>query len=183
MARQPITLKEYLEIERRTGQRHELVNGKLIAMAGETREHYRIARVLEDAQANSGCEVVMEGIKVRVRGERYRYPDVTVSCDPGNDPYFIENPCFIAEVLSESIADTDQGKKLEYTKLPSMQTYAIVAQTEPRVIVYQRDPAGWRVEFLDEQGEIRVPCLETSLSLQQIYAGIGFTQEEPKAES
>lgn len=44
MVEQPITLKEYLEIERRSEQRYELVDGQLLALAGETREHYRIAR-------------------------------------------------------------------------------------------------------------------------------------------
>lgn len=79
------------------------------------------------------------------------------------------------------------GRPASTTALPGtsplafMQTYVIVAQTEPRVIVYQRDPAGWRVEFLDGQGEIGVPCLEAKLSLEQIYA-VEFAQE-PKAET
>ncbi len=63
----------------------------------------------------------------RIRGTRYRYLDIVVSCNPGTDEYLLENSCFIAEITSESTADTGHGKKLdEYTRLPSLEAYAIV---------------------------------------------------------
>lgn len=179
MVKPPLSVAEYLASEKSSEVRHEYVEGELLAMAGETREHYRIARnitrALEDGQTKPNCEVVMEAIKLRVGENRYRYPDVVVSCDPGSDPYFIENPCFIVEVLSDSTSETDTGKKLEeYTRLSSLQTYVIVAQSEPRVIVYKRDALGWRVEILQGQGELEVSCLGAALSLEQIYSGIVF---------
>jgi Uma2 family endonuclease len=171
-----ITEAEYLELEKAAEVRHEFVDGAMVAMAGESRVHYRIARnltrALEDQSSKTACEIVMEAVKVRVHAGRYRYPDVIVTCDPGKDPYFLENPCFIAEVLSGSTAPTDHNDKLEeYTRLPSLQRYAIVSQDVRRVIVYKRGVEGWIVEIL-EDGTIEIPCLETSVSLDQLYAGL-----------
>jgi Uma2 family endonuclease len=173
-----LTEAEYLELEKSSEVRHEFVDGTMLAMAGESRTHYRIARnltrALEDQSAKQ-CEIVMEAVKVRVHTSRYRYPDVVVTCDPGNDPFFLENPCFIAEVLSTS---TDHNDKLEeYTRLPSLQRYVIIAQDVRRVIVYKRSLEGWVVEIL-EDGAIEIPCLETSITLEQIYAGLEFTRSE-----
>jgi Uma2 family endonuclease len=175
-----MSVESYLEHERGAEIRHEFVDGRMIAMAGESRQHYTIARnitrALEDSSSDRRCEIIMEAIKVRVQEQRYRYPDVVVSCDPGTDRYFLENPCFLVEVLSESTADTDHDKKLEeYMQLQSVQRYLIVSQR--RVIVYKRATDGWRVEILSESGEVEVPCLETTLSLDQIYAGLQFSDD------
>ncbi len=172
-----MTVKEYLEFEKTSEIRHEFVDGKLFAMAGDSREHYRIARnltrILEDA--GSDCEIAMEALRVRVHDDgRYRYPDVVVSCDPGTNKYYLENPCFIAEVLSESTAHTDHNAKLEeYTQLPSLQRYAIISSDLRRVILYKRTENGWTVEIL-ENGEIDVPCLNVVVTIEQIYAGLNF---------
>ena len=173
-----MTVEMYLALENSAEVRHEFVDGVMLAMAGESRTHYRIARnltrALEDQRSNPACEIVMEAVKVRVHTGRYRYPDVVVTYAPGDDPFFLENPCFIAEVLSGSTAPTDHNDKLEeYTRLPSLQRYAIISQDVRRVIVYKRSLDGWAVEIL-EAGEIDVPCLETSLSLDQIYSGLEF---------
>ena len=173
-----MTVEEYLEQEKGSEVRHEFVDGVPLAMAGESRKHHRIARnivrVLEQNQTS--CEIALEAIKVRVtEAGRYRYPDVIVSCDPGNNEYFLENPCFLVEVLSESTALTDQNEKLgEYLRLPSLQRYAMIAQDVRRVTLYWRDPSGWRVEILEDTGEFEIPCLETSITLDQIYAGLEF---------
>jgi Uma2 family endonuclease len=95
-----------------------------------------------------------------------------LSCNPGEDAYFLENPCFIAEVTSESTADTDHGKKLEeYSRIPSLERYAIISQSERLVVVYDLRDGSRTFEVLSEQGEFEVPCLETRLSLEQIYTG------------
>ncbi len=172
------TVEEYLELERASDVRHEYVDGHILAMAGEKRLHHKIARniarALDEAADARGYEVALEAIKVRTKGTKFRYPDVIVSCAPGNDPYFIENPCFIVEVLSESTANTDHNDKLEeYTRLPSLQRYALIDQNVRRVILYKRTESGWVLEIL-EDGSFDVPCLETSVSVDQVYAGVPF---------
>jgi Uma2 family endonuclease len=76
-------------------------------------------------------------------------------------------------VTSDSTSDTDHGAKLEeYTKLPSMQCYAIVSQNIRQVIVYKREADRWSFEVLLERGEVDIPCLNAKLSLDQIYASL-----------
>jgi Uma2 family endonuclease len=61
-----------------------------------------------------------------------------------------------------------------------LQRYVLVDQKTKRVIVYARAVQGWMVEVLDTEGQFDVPCLETNVTLEQIYAGVNFV---PVAES
>jgi Uma2 family endonuclease len=138
----PLTIAEYKNLERTSGIKHEFVDGVMVAMAGEKRIHKRIAgniyRLLFDLGAARGCEVMLEA-KVRTRSTRYRYPDLVVSCAPGDDEYFLENPCLLVEVLSESTANTDTSEKLnEYLKLESLQRYVLVDE-----VTLEPCRAGW----------------------------------------
>jgi Uma2 family endonuclease len=177
-AKKTYTVEEYLELEKHSDTRHEYEDGLLIAMAGEKRRHNRIGlnivAALRETVLERDCEIVFETVKLRARDTRYRYPDVMVSCAPGEDDYFLENPCFVVEVLSSSTKLTDTTKKLdEYLKLPSVTRYAIISQDERLVIVYKRVNDRFEVETLSD-GAFDIPCLETNLTLDQIYAGIVF---------
>lgn len=116
-AKKTYTVEEYLELERHADARHEYEDGALIAMAGEKRRHNRVAgniyAVLREIAMGRGCEVTFEAVKLRSRDTRYRCPDVMVSCAPGDDEYILENPCFVAEVLSPTTELTDTTKKLD----------------------------------------------------------------------
>lgn len=174
-----ISVEEYLQREKQAEVRHEFVDGVMIAMAGEKRVHNRLARrfvlLLEALADSKKCEVVIETVKVRTRETRYRYPDFAVSCNPGDDPGFLENPCLIVEILSDSTEHTDFGKKLdEYTRLLSLQRYVLVASDSRFVVVYRRENDRWTVESLESEGEFDVPCLGITLTLEQIYAGLEF---------
>jgi Uma2 family endonuclease len=97
-------------------------------------------------------------------------------CEPqGNDPRLEENPCFIIEVLSPSTVETDRITKLdEYTSIPSLQRYVLIEQDRRFVIVYRRTPEGWLYQTFQD-GVLDVPCLEATLTLDQMYAGIELT--------
>jgi Uma2 family endonuclease len=177
IAEKKLSVEEYLELEKTSEIRHEYVDGELLAMAGEKRRHNnlvgRLYRLLVDVASERSCEVVFESVKLRTRTTRYRYPDLVISCNPGDDDYFIDNPCFIVEVLSSSTEQTDITKKLEeYTRLPTVERYVVVSQTSRFVIVYKRDGEKWLLETLDETGEFDVPCLDTRVTLEQLYQGI-----------
>lgn len=177
-----LTEAEYLELEKSAEVRHEFVDGAMLAMAGSSLKHneivFRIRALLTSSIQAKKCVIATESLRVMTRAKRYRYPDLVVSCVPQNDEYSIDQPCLIIEVLSESTAHTDHNDKLEeYTRLPSLQRYVIIAQDVRRVIVYKRSLDGWAVEILDD-GEIEVPCLETSVTLEQIYAGLGLSRSE-----
>jgi Uma2 family endonuclease len=172
-----MTVEKYLEFEAASEARHEFVDGHLYAMAGETLTHddivLNIVEALRPIARAKKCKLHATSIQTRVRGTRYRYPDVVVSCEDIQNVRLLENPCFIVEVQSDSTAETDNGAKLEeYTSLISLQRYAIVSQKTRQVVVYKRSGDAWTFAVLQESGEFDLPCLETTLSLDQIYAGL-----------
>ena len=170
-------LAQYFELENISEIRHEFVDGQLLAMAGETLLHddieLNIVEALRPVARAKQCRLHATGIQTQVRATRYRYPDIVISCEIPTNSRTLEHPCFIAEVQSDSTAETDNGAKLEeYTKLPSLQRYAIISQKTQTVVLYKRNGATWEVEVLQDNGKIDIPCLETVLSVEQIYAGL-----------
>jgi Uma2 family endonuclease len=177
LSEKTISIEQYLEFEKTAELRHEFVEGQLFAMAGSNLKHneiiFRIRSALTKAAQEKHCQIATESLKVQTQFGRYRYPDVVISCEIGLDEYFVENPCFIAEVQSDSTAETDNGTKLEeYTKIPSLQRYAIISQKTRQVVVYKREAEIWTFEVLLENGEIEIPCLDATLTLEQIYANL-----------
>jgi Uma2 family endonuclease len=172
-----LTFEEYLEFELGSEIRHEFVDGTIHAMAGETQEHeeivLNIAEVLRPVARTKACRLYTTTIKLRVAGSRYRYPDVMVMCVPKSESRIESEPCLVIEVLSNSTESVDMNDKLaEYTRLPSLQRYLMISQHRRLVTVYSRSISGWEVQVLEQNGEIELPCLQTKLSLQEIYANL-----------
>jgi Uma2 family endonuclease len=59
----------------------------------------------------------------------------------------------------------------------------MVGQDWRVVRIYRRTPQGWLFESLEDEGEIEVPCLETTLTLEQVFAGIEFEAREVESDS
>jgi Uma2 family endonuclease len=174
------TEEEYLELEHNSEDRHEFIDGALRLMAGTTEEHndivLNIATKLLPIARLKGCRVRAESVRLRLpKGSKrkYYYPDVAVVCGPkGEDNRMIENPCFVVEVLSESTADIDRVEKLEtYQRIASIVQYVLVDQTRRKIEVYSRHEDKWLYEML-EAGTFEVTCLETTMTLDEVYLGL-----------
>lgn len=83
----------------------------------------------------------------------------------------------LAEVLSPSSLETDLHEKAEeYTALPSLRAYVVLAQDEPRLWVWQRGDdglfpkAGEMIEGSD--AVLKLPALGIELPLVAIYRGV-----------
>jgi hypothetical protein len=57
-------------------------------------------------------------------------------------------------------------------------TALLTNPNEHHVAVFSRIIKGWMYETFNTDGEIEIPCLETTLSLEQIYAGIEIGKQE-----
>lgn len=177
-----ISEQEYLESEQLSNERHEYVDGQVYLMAGASKRHNRIARNLitnmETAAQKKNCEVFFSDIKIRAaKRKTYYYPDVVVGCaqDDDADDYYLEKPCLIVEVSSESTIRKDYLEKaLVYQAIPSLQAYLIVAQDRPQVDMLIRNAEdSWDLQQFDRlEDEISLPCLEMTLTLQAVYAGV-----------
>ncbi|MEF2278148.1 Uma2 family endonuclease [Deinococcus sp. YIM 134068] len=173
---------EYLRSERESPYKREYVGGNaypLHAQAGASGEHVRIsgrvmAALLPDAD-RQGCRLCQSDMKLYSRAtSSYFYPDVMLVCG-GEQPdrsYEI-SPCLLVEVLSGSTAHNDRRHKhAVYTAIPTLQTYLIVAQDERYVVEYQRGEEGWSMREHRGEGQAAIPCLNRSLTLDEMYRGV-----------
>lgn len=182
----PMSLEEYFAFERRAESRHEFVEGFVYAMSGATKRHNRIVgntfHRFRGAERGTGCRAYVEAVMLHL-GDRVYYPDVMVSCGPpSDDPYVEEAPTVLVEVLSESTWHIDRREKRSaYRAIPQLAAYLIVAQDERYVHRHWRDGDGeWLYEVLDGSGEIPLPGLGITLTLDDIYEGVDFPPPEQR---
>jgi Uma2 family endonuclease len=180
-APQLLTVEEYFELEKRSGQRYEYVNGVVYAMTGVSRAHnlisLELAFLLKRHLRGGPCRVFSTDLKLNLKlgdAEFFYYPDVMVACDQrGWDEYFIHNPKLVIEVLSPSTQSTDvREKAFNYKRLPSVEEYVVVAQKDFRVTVYRRVEA-WRGQVYsgpDAIAEFR--SMGHTAPLSEIYAEV-----------
>lgn len=133
------------------------------------------------------CQAYIADMKVRVEADTaYFYPDVFVTCDEldrsAAAEYFKSRPTLIAEVLSESTAAYDRGRKFAaYRELPSLSEYALFDPDAMSVEIFRRDATGHWVLFPSGQGEeVEFTSIGLKLPIESIYDGVRF---EPAAQS
>jgi Uma2 family endonuclease len=188
-----LTPEQYLEIERAAEFRSEYYQGRMYplgdapsAMAGGTYRHskltHSLGRRLGNALEGRPCEVSGSDIRVCTTPEGlYTYPDIVVVC---GEPKFADgrsdtllNPTLVIEVLSPSTEGYDRGfKSAQYRRLESLEEYALVWQTEPRVEVFRRRPSGqWLFsESIGLDAMCPFESVGASIALREIYDKISF---------
>jgi Uma2 family endonuclease len=174
--------EEYLTIERQAEDKSEYIDGVMYAMAGGSERHNLIAANIIIAVGSQlrdqPCRVYPSDLKVRVpNSTRFFYPDVSVICGEtkfaDEEKDVVLNPILIVEVLSESTAAFDRGKKFQsYQQIESLQEYLLVSQDEYLVEHYLRQENGhWLYTKISGLAEIvALPTLQTQLALSDIYS-------------
>lgn len=139
---------DYVRFERDAHEKHEFVGGLILAMAGGTLEHARLASALiaelVSQLRGERCSVFDSNARVRVRasGNAY-YPDASVvggqlETDP-DDAHSLMNPSVLVEVLSPSTAEYDRTDKLaDYQSIDSLRAIVHLAHDERRIDVWSR---------------------------------------------
>ncbi len=189
------TVEEYLEFEKTSPIRHEYVDGQIYAMAGESKNHNRIAADLftlfNQHLAGSHCEAFIENVKLEVRPTLFYYPDVVVSRAPvadvdDEDDYVIDDPVLIVEVLPKSTARTDRTEKLrEYQHLPNLREYIIISRYRVQVEVYRHQNAGedWSKQtYTDLQSKVHFDSIGVTINLADIYRRVRFSENTIEIE-
>lgn len=171
-----ISVEEYLAGEDGSDQRYEYIDGRVYAMTGASDQHglivNAIAYALTPAARQKKCQLFTSDMKLRLEigGKTvFYYPDVLLTCNHlDRARFFRSQPCLLIEVLSSSTARIDRREKLlAYQSLPSLQTYLLVDQERQQVEAFQRTD-GWESRIYTE-GAVDIPCLSTSLALEDIY--------------
>ncbi|MBA2321898.1 MAG: Uma2 family endonuclease [Deltaproteobacteria bacterium] len=136
---------QYLAVESVSEERHELVDGHILAMAGGSRLHSatcaRVVRRLDEA-LSPGCTVFQSDMRVHVSASgAYFYPDAAVVCGAatGAGDQAIDNPTVVVEVLSPSTSGYDRGEKvLHYQRIPAARDLVLVDPDARRVAHWYR---------------------------------------------
>jgi Uma2 family endonuclease len=167
-------------------QRYELVDGKIIAMAGDSVRHNRTkfsaARALDDAVRAAGlpCVVFVDGVGVTINDNTLRIPDVLVQCgaEPDPDALTVDAPLIVVEVVSPSSERDDiETKLVDYFSVASIHHYLII-YSEKRVIVHhQRNGRGTLDTRIARPGEdiaLNPPGMTVAVAalLGPTYAGV-----------
>ena len=182
-----LTAEEYLVRERLAASKSEFVDGVVYGMPGGSAKHSliqtNVSSMVWNGVRNGACTMFSNDMKIWAPAENsYFYPDVSVVC--GSPRYIVgvhqdavENPKFILEVLSPSTERFDRTRKFKmYRSIPGFEQYVLVAQDEPRVEVFTRNPQGFWVftDYTDLESVADFGVIGVQLPLATIYERIAF---------
>jgi Uma2 family endonuclease len=175
----------YLAFEKVSKIKHEYVCGRIFAMAGTSKKHNKISgniyTFLLNQAKHKPCEVYIADVKLKIaHRENYYYPDVMVGCEIESNEYCVEKPCILVEVTSKSTETIDRREKLSsYKSIDSLQTYLIVSQETMFIEAYQRQQQTWMMTHYTQPNElIELPCLNTNISIEEIYESIDILNHQ-----
>jgi phenylacetic acid degradation protein len=179
------SIKDYLDFEEGSNNKHEYYEGTIFAMAGAKPEHnkivFNVTRSLILQMQGKSCDVFGSDQRVHVPANSlFTYPDLVIVCD---QPAFYEdnmsliNPAILVEVLSPSTKSYDRETKFRlYQDIPTLQEYILIDSTSVLVEHHSKNAEGeWicqRWDQLTDSFSIRVAGV--SLLLKDIYKGTGF---------
>lgn len=180
-----MTFEDFLAEERESSTKHEWLDGVVYAMAGGTVEHGRLATKMTaalTAALTGRCSVYSSDVMLYVRETNLAtYPDGSVVCGPVDVQKVVRNgkvigeaitnPTIVIEVLSgDSTEGYDRGEKFaHYMRMPSLQQYVLVCQTERRIEIYRRpDGRGhWQSGVIHSGQSFELH--DTTFSVDDIY--------------
>jgi Uma2 family endonuclease len=174
----------FLEWDAGEGQRCELVGGRVVMMAGASRNHGKIVMnlgvYLSVRLDPMQWDVIME-FGLDTGPETLRYPDIVVfpAGSPGKSRT-TGTPVLLVEALSPSTAEIDFGDKTaEYLQLPSLLAYLVLSQDEPKAWMWSR--ASTSVPFgpvpkVISGAEAFIPIggLQLDVPMADVYRGVAF---------
>ena len=157
------------------GERCELIDGELVAMAPPSRTHQRlvlqISRQLSDyIDAHGGtCEVCIAPFAVNLDGRNKNWvePDVSVVCDPDK---LTERGCngapdLVVEVVSPSTQGHDYIRKAGLYEAAGVREYWIVDPAYRQVLVYRYASRGASPTMYSFEDAVPVEIYEGGLSI------------------
>lgn len=179
---QKMTVEEYFQLDSDLSAKYEYIDGYAIVMSGGSVGHARIAKNIVrefDNRLQAGpCQVHNSDVKVLIPIQgNYLLPDVTVSCDPGDNDIntqFVRSPHLIIEVLSPSTESKDRDAKFQqYQTLPSLQEYVLVSSRYQFIECYLRQSdETWSYQAYRPDQVVEFKSLNIQLAFTEIYANV-----------
>jgi Uma2 family endonuclease len=177
------TPEEYFAWEEKQLEKHELIDGRVYAMTGGTRNHSDIAgnflAIIKPHLRGSGCKTYNSDCRVNILNTcNYIYPDLSVTCDPrdNSSTQYITYPCLIVEVLSDSTEAYDRGKKFDkYRCNPNLVDYVLASSDEIAIDIYHKNEAGdWLILSYRVGDRVELKSIDLSLQIEEFYEEVIF---------
>ncbi len=177
------TPEEYFAWEEQQLEKHELIDGRVYAMSGGTRNHSDIAgnflTMVKPHLRGSGCKTYNSDCRVNILNTRnYVYPDMSVTCDlrDKSSTQYITYPCLIVEVLSDSTEAYDRGKKFDkYRRNPNLIDYVLVSSDEISIDIYHKtEVGGWAILSYRPGDQLALQSIALTVPIEQCYEEIVF---------
>ncbi|MBW4643076.1 MAG: Uma2 family endonuclease [Goleter apudmare HA4340-LM2] len=184
------TPEEYLELEEKAEFKSEYRDGEIVPMTGGTTNHNKIslnlAASLKVALRGRQYDVYIADVRLWIpRYRQHTYPDVMVIAQEpvytGTNTTTVMNPSLIAEVLSQSTKNYDQGDKfLYYRSIPEFKEYVLIDQYQHHVMQYVKTAEGQWL-FTEIEGESAILSLHTidfQIQLSDLYEQVNFAESD-----
>jgi len=172
----------YLRFEREAAEKHELIDGEIVAMAGATRRHNLLCGKLHDAirptLGDGPCVLERSDQRLAVdtatKGWVAYYPDLAVYCSdevhPDDSDTRIQ-PTLIVEVTSKSTEKKDRGVKLEdYLQISALEEYLIVSHVRRELELWTRAGGGWTRRLVTDG--VLTLASGAAISVDRLYDGL-----------
>lgn len=174
---------QYIELEEKSVEKHEFVNGKMIPMAGGTFNHMILGGTLcallmaRFFDSEEVLTYISNDFKIYIPDHhRAVYADGSVVIGDlemfGKGKQAYTNPTLIIEVLSKSTEKYDRsGKFRMYQTLSSFKEYVLVNQYAPVVEVFLKiEENKWQmISYVGLDKVVKFDTLGVELSMADIY--------------
>lgn len=172
-----MTVDQFLQWDDGTDTRHELVDGRIVAVAPPSRQHGTVAMnvgSLINGRMRDRAPCHAEGEAGIVVSEQRRWQaDVVLTCQPMGSS--VVDPILVVEVLSPSTRNRDFADKLpDYKALPSVQEVWLVDSERRWAQVWWREPEGWHGRDHVGGGSFRSEVLAGEVELDELYRNAGL---------
>ncbi|WP_253188315.1 Uma2 family endonuclease [Leptolyngbya sp. 'hensonii'] len=170
-------------MEAQANYKSEYRAGAIVPMTGGTTNHNQLAGTL---YACRGYHVYIGDVRLWIPQHRqYTYPDVMViqgtPLYTGTSTTTVTNPLLIAEVLSKSTQNYDQGEKfMYYRSISDLREYILIDQARFHVMQYARNAEGkWVLtEYEAAESVLSLSTIEFHIPFRDLYAGVDFSEIE-----
>ena len=176
--------KEYHQLEELAATKHEFRNGKIVQMPGGSSNHadiigniYVCLRAAIKSLRQS-YRVFNSELKIHIPSYNQNvYPDAFVIT--GNPIYIdnkfsVSNPTLVVEVLSDSTARYDRGRKfLQYKSIPTFREYVLIEQDVPMVDVIIKRGEEWVIKtYIGLEDVVVLESLGCEIKMTDIYENV-----------
>jgi Uma2 family endonuclease len=174
------TYEDYLQIDKTTNERVELIFGKIYMMAGASAAHQdvvlNLATILKNfTKDNSECKprIAPYDLKLKVNNQiNIVQPDIMIFCQNS------QIPCAVFEVLSKSTAYKDKSVKKELYEKSGIDEYFLVDYNF--AIVEKFKLINNKYEYIGAfslEQTIKIECINQEILVDDIFEGLDIKVE------